>query len=98
MQFGYISIENGRLIATCEEAGLSFEEAANRRGAIRLGKALAAAEGQIGVDGVNWYYSSSIDFPHEYGGSRINFRSAIAEGRGLDDDDVFDPINGGRRP
>lgn len=85
----FIEINNGKINVWGSMDKILFGANANRTGAKKVGHWLQKQEY------TSWLYSSSIDFPHEYGGSRINFRAAIAEGAEIE---CFDPINFGEKP
>lgn len=73
----FIEILDRRLICShCPEDTLEFP--ATKRGATSLGKELEAR----GVK--KWLYSSSVDFPKDYGAPNIDFRSIIETAAGLD--------------
>lgn len=74
----FIEISNRTLICShCpDEERLQYP--ANKGGAQDLGEALKERKIK------RWLYSSSVDFPKEYGAPNIDFRSIIEEAAGMD--------------
>lgn len=74
----FIEISDRRLICSHCPGDERLEFPANKGGAKDLGEALAARKIK------KWLYSSSVDFPTEYGARNLDFRSIIETAAGLD--------------
>lgn len=73
----FIEIEEGNLVCShCGPGDETLSFAADEEGAEALGKELASRKIR------RWLYSSSVDFPTEYGARDIGFRSIIEAAAG----------------
>lgn len=74
----FIEISDARLICTHCGVGGDLAFPADEQGAVELGHELANRKIK------KWLYSSSVDFPDEYGAPNLDFRSIIETAAGLD--------------
>lgn len=71
--FPYIDINLGDIVCRFPDKRFRFCRKANKRNAMLLGRKLQA-EGHT-----RWLYSSSVDFPTEYGAPELDYRSLIED-------------------
>lgn len=74
----FIEISDRRLICSHCPGDERLEFPATKSGAKSLGEELAARKIK------KWLYSSSVDFPTEYGARNLDFRSIIETAAGMD--------------
>jgi hypothetical protein len=68
----FISIEDGKIVVD-SPTGITFAKQATAESARELGKVLYESGKR------EWLYSSSVDFPEDYGAPDLNFRDLIEE-------------------
>ena len=70
----YVDINLGDIVCRFKDKRFRFCRAANKKNARLLGRKLRAMGCQT------WLFSSSVDFPEEYGAPKLDYRALIEEG------------------